>query len=172
MNSSRLLRYIFVLWVIVSILLLASVYSQGGSLPAPTKVHAATLDAIPADPVIPADHLISTQQLNTMLKNKPVLLQVGSRTLYQQAHIPGSQYIGPGSSDQGRTALVAAVKSVPKNKLIVIYCGCCPWGHCPNMHPAYKQLGDLGYTNVKALYIANNFGADWVDKGYPTANGE
>jgi hypothetical protein len=25
----------------------------------------------------------------------------------------------------------------------------------------------MGFTNVKVLYIAQNFGADWVNKGYP-----
>ena len=30
----------------------------------------------------------------------------------------------------------------------------------------------MGFTNVKVLYLANNFGADWVDKGYPVAKGE
>jgi hypothetical protein len=25
---------------------------------------------------------------------------------------------------------------------------------------------------VKFLYIANNFGADWVEKGYPVAKGD
>jgi hypothetical protein len=40
------------------------------------------------------------------------------------------------------------------------------------MHPAYKTLHSLGFTNVKALYVTNNFGADWVDKGYPTAKGD
>ena len=34
-----------------------------------------------------------------------------------------------------------------------------------------KELRNLGYTNVRVLYIANNFGADWVDKGYPTTKG-
>jgi hypothetical protein len=28
----------------------------------------------------------------------------------------------------------------------------------------------MGFTRVKALYIADNFGTDWVDKGYPAAN--
>ena len=59
-----------------------------------------------------------------------------------------------------------------KDQLIVIYCGCCPWNRCPNIGPAYKQLRDLGFTNVKALYLANNFGDDWVAKGYPTERGE
>jgi hypothetical protein len=26
----------------------------------------------------------------------------------------------------------------------------------------------MGFSNVKVLYIANNFGTDWLDKGYPT----
>jgi hypothetical protein len=30
----------------------------------------------------------------------------------------------------------------------------------------------MGFKNVKVLYIAHNFGADWVDKGYPVARGE
>jgi hypothetical protein len=30
----------------------------------------------------------------------------------------------------------------------------------------------MGFTNVKALYIANNFGTDWVDKGYPSLKEE
>jgi hypothetical protein len=29
-----------------------------------------------------------------------------------------------------------------------------------------KLLRDLGFTRVKALYLADNFGADWADKGY------
>jgi len=33
-------------------------------------------------------------------------------------------------------------------------------------------LRALGFTNVKSLYIANNFGADWVEKGYPVAKGD
>jgi hypothetical protein len=30
----------------------------------------------------------------------------------------------------------------------------------------------MGFSNVKVLYVANNFGTDWVDKGYPTVKGE
>jgi thiosulfate/3-mercaptopyruvate sulfurtransferase len=64
------------------------------------------------------------------------------------------------------------VKSLPHDKLIVLYCGCCPWGHCPNVRPAYHQLNAMGFNHVKVLYIANNFGTDWVDKGYPTIKGQ
>ena len=54
----------------------------------------------------------------------------------------------------------------------MIYCGCCPWSHCPNVKPADDALRAMGFTNVKVLYIADNFGADWVNKGYPVAKGE
>jgi hypothetical protein len=30
----------------------------------------------------------------------------------------------------------------------------------------------MGFTNVKVLYIANNFGTDWVSNGYPVAKGD
>jgi len=68
-------------------------------------------------------------------------------------------------------ALLTRVKSEPKDKLIIVYCGCCPWKNCPNVHPAYRELRNLGYTNVRVLYIAHNFGVDWAEKGYPTAKG-
>ena len=92
--------------------------------------------------------------------------------LYTEAHIPGSEYLGPASSDEGRQKLRERVNSLPKNQPIVLYCGCCPWNHCPNVKPAYAELRGLGFTNVKVLYIAHDFGSDWVEKRYPIAKGE
>jgi hypothetical protein len=37
------------------------------------------------------------------------------------------------------------------------------------MAGAFAALRELGFTDVKGLYIEENFGSDWVDKGYPTA---
>jgi rhodanese-related sulfurtransferase len=39
------------------------------------------------------------------------------------------------------------------------------------MGPAFRRLREMGFTNVKALYLANNLGTDWVDKGYPVESG-
>jgi thiosulfate/3-mercaptopyruvate sulfurtransferase len=103
---------------------------------------------------------------------KPLILNVGPSLLYMQAHIPGADYIGAVSTPQGMQALRARVKSLPKSSSIVLYCGCCPWSHCPNVRPAFNELRKLGFSNVKVLYIADNFGADWVDKGYPTIRGQ
>lgn len=122
---------------------------------------------------IPTDRLIQPAELSKMLasgnaKQSPIVLQVGSRVFYTEAHIRGSIYAGAGSQASGLAMLEKTVAKYPKNKFIVIYCGCCPWDRCPNIAPAFNRLRDLGYSNVKALYLANNFGDDWVSKGYPT----
>ncbi len=125
---------------------------------------------------VPQAQLIQPDALNRILQaggsGSPLVLQVGSHVMFSQAHIVGSVYAGPGAESSGLQLLASKVASVPKNKFIVIYCGCCPWSHCPNIGPAYKQLHDMGFTNVKALYLANNFGDDWVSKGYRVAQGQ
>jgi len=129
-----------------------------------------------SDEAMPHAALVTPEELSKSLQSatarKPLLLQVGPRSLYAQAHIPGSEYMGAGSSEAGQQQLRKRVKALPHNTPIVIYCGCCPWDHCPNMRPAFQELKALGFSNVKALYIANNFGTDWVDKGYPVAKGD
>lgn len=119
---------------------------------------------------------ISPEELVKILQSpkaeKPLILNVGPHSLFVQAHIPGAEYIGAGSDPAGIQALRNRVKSLPKKKFIVIYCGCCPWSHCPNVQPAYNELRSLGFTRAKILYIPNNIGADWVYKGYPTTKGE
>lgn len=124
---------------------------------------------------IPAADLLQPAELAQILQSttgvKPLVLQVGSRVLYAQAHIPGSEYVGAGSQPAGLQALRERVSKLDKSTFVVLYCGCCPWERCPNIAAAYDQLRSLGFTNLKALYIADNFGTDWVDKGYPTAKG-
>jgi thiosulfate/3-mercaptopyruvate sulfurtransferase len=103
---------------------------------------------------------------------RPLILQVGFRTLYEQAHIPGSEYLQPASQEEGKRELHKRVQALPRGQFIVLYCGCCPWSHCPNVRPAYQELEAMGFRNVKVLYIENNFGADWVEKGYPVSKGK
>jgi rhodanese-related sulfurtransferase len=124
---------------------------------------------------IPVAQQIEPAELNRLLAakgaNKPLVLQVGSHMLFAEAHIAGSEYVGPGSQAAGLDSLKNRVTPLSHKTFIVLYCGCCPWNRCPNMGPAFKLLHDLGFTNVKALYLANNLGADWVDKGYPIERG-
>lgn len=125
---------------------------------------------------IPSADLIQPQELvailNSSSSSKPLVLQVGFHVLFAQAHIPQSEYAGPTSQPEGIAQLRKRVEGLPHDQFIVLYCGCCPWSHCPNVNPAYAELRKMGFTNVKVLYIADNFGNDWVDKGYPTAKGE
>jgi len=123
---------------------------------------------------IPSTQLIQPDELKTLLNSnravQPLILQVGSRLMFDQAHIPTSEYAGPGSHEDGLYLLRDRVKTVARSRFIVLYCGCCPWNRCPNVGGAYKTLSDLGFTNVKVLYIADNFGSDWVSRGYPVAH--
>jgi thiosulfate/3-mercaptopyruvate sulfurtransferase len=106
--------------------------------------------------------------LPTAKGKKAVIIQVGFYNLYAQAHIPGSEYLGPASRPEGLAKLQERVRSLPHDQFIVLYCGCCPWSHCPNIKPAYEALHAMGFSNVKVMHITDNFGTDWVNKGYPT----
>lgn len=135
-----------------------------------TNVYAQQTDSeIPAAQLLQPAELVKI--LNSSASEKPLILQVGSHVLYAEAHIPGSEYVGAGGQDSGLQALRDRVKSLKRDQLLVLYCGCCPWGKCPNIRPAYHALTSLGFTRVKVLYIADNFGTNWVAKGYPVAKG-
>ena len=102
---------------------------------------------------------------------KPLLLHVGFESLYSQGHIPGSKYCGPARSPDGIARLKTCLQDVAHTRAIVIYCGCCPWQECPNVRPAFQVVKEMGFSNVKVLYIPDNFGRDWAAKGYPVATG-
>jgi hypothetical protein len=124
---------------------------------------------------IPQAQLLQPEELNRLLHSqgahKPLMLQVGSHVLFAQAHIPGSEYIGAGSQPAGLRQLQARVAPLSRKTFIVLYCGCCPWNHCPNVGPAFNLLRSMGFTNAKVLNLPNNLGVDWVNKGYPVASG-
>jgi thiosulfate/3-mercaptopyruvate sulfurtransferase len=124
-------------------------------------------------PTIPQSFLIQPKDLAATLRSgpKPVILQVGFKTMYDEAHIPGAIYAGPAGKEDGIAALKVAAESIGKDSEVVIYCGCCPWEHCPNVAAAWRTLKELGFTQLKVLYIPQNFGADWVEKGYPVVKG-
>jgi hypothetical protein len=125
---------------------------------------------------IPDAQLLQPQGLVRLLKapkdQRPLVLQIGSRVLFDEAHIPGSEYIGPASQEAGLQALRHRAQALPRDKFLVIYCGCCPWSKCPNIRPAYRELISMGFTHLRVLYLRDNFGANWVSQGYPTEKGE
>jgi hypothetical protein len=98
----------------------------------------------------------------------PLIIHVGFPVLYRSTHITGSVYAGPGSKEEGLADLNKLVAGQPRNREIILYCGCCPWDKCPNIRPAFAELRKLGFTHVKAMVVDTNLKTDWTDKGYPT----
>ena len=98
---------------------------------------------------------------------KPPIVYVGFPVLYRSSHIPGAILAGPAGKPEGLEALRQAARKLPHDTEVVIYCGCCPFDHCPNARPAFEELRKLGFTKVSLLNIPTNMTSDWISKGYP-----
>jgi rhodanese-related sulfurtransferase len=115
------------------------------------------------------DSKISSERLAERMKTaKPLVIHIGFNVLYRSAHIANTAYAGPGSKPEGLEDLKKLVAGEPKDREIVIYCGCCPWEKCPNIRPAFAALREMGFTRVSALYVPETLAKDWIDKGFPT----
>jgi hypothetical protein len=165
---------------------LAALFFLGSLLTISIKTR--RISAAPAEPIqgasqgkptapspIPAADLINAPELVKILQSpkgeRPLLIYVGFRLPYTQAHIPSSEYFGPAVKPAVVQQLRQHVEGLARNRFIVIYCGCCPWSHCPNVKPAFEALHSLGFTKLKVLYIPENLGTDWADKGYAVEKG-
>ena len=94
--------------------------------------------------------------------SKPLIISIGPG-----ASIKSSVAIGPGSEAENLAKLEKLLSKEPKNRAIVIYCGCCPFAKCPNVRPAFTKLNEMGFTNHKLLNLTKNLKTDWIDKDYP-----
>ncbi|MEO6838137.1 MAG: rhodanese-like domain-containing protein [Ginsengibacter sp.] len=106
----------------------------------------------------PAD-LAQTLQANKAI---PVIYCVGPGVV-----IPHSIDIGATSEENNLQRFKAALEKIPRATNIVIYCGCCPFEHCPNVRPAISVLKEMNFTNYHLLNLPNNIKKDWIAKGYP-----
>src|SRR5262249_8278621 len=164
LNGRRFLEAILTLVLIP--LMAAMVFS--GSRPV-----VAGLSAIPQEAQKEEIKTIQPEDLAKQLASskKPVVLQTGIVHLYRLSNIRGSKLAGRGNTPEGLEKLKKEVEPISKSSEIVLYCGCCPWEHCPNINPAYAMLRQMGYTNVKALNLPHTFTEDWVSKGLPAEKG-
>ncbi len=125
----------------------------------------------PADPWTSAQTVkaanLAKELADATAADKPTVICVAPHVLYEGGHIPGALFHGPGSSPQGIDDLKKWAQPLPRTANLVIYCGCCPLEHCPNLRPAFVALRDMGFTHVRALLIPTNFYTDWVQPGYP-----
>jgi hypothetical protein len=97
-------------------------------------------------------------------KDLPVIVSVGPG-----ATIPNSIAIGMVNKPVGLEQLKEQLKNIDKDQKVVIYCGCCPYEHCPNVRPAIDALKEMKFTNYFLLDLPHNIKKDWIDKGYPVS---
>jgi len=123
-----------------------------------------------------ANELIKPEELAKRLSAtagaKPLVICVAFPVLYPGGHIAGAKFAGPAAKQEGIEALKRAANGFSKDRQIVLYCGCCPWEKCPNIRAAFRVMRDLGFKEVKALYLPTNFQQDWIAKGFPIEKGE
>jgi hypothetical protein len=93
---------------------------------------------------------------------QPVIFNIGP---VQQ--IKGAIAIGPANAQTNLDKLKQRLTKLPKDKEVIIYCGCCPFSRCPNVRPAFELLKKLKFTNAKLLNLPSNLNDDWISKGYP-----
>ena len=113
------------------------------------------------------DQLMPPADLAAILNNpaamKPLIISIGPDAL-----LKGSIDIGPANDKANLDKLKQFLTKEKKDRSIVIYCGCCPFEHCPNIRPAFILLNEMKFTNHKLLALQHNIKIDWINKGYPT----
>ena len=97
-------------------------------------------------------------------KDIAVIISVGPG-----ATIPNSIDVGMVNTKDGLDKLKTQLNDLSKEKKIIIYCGCCPYEHCPNVRPAIDALKEMKFTNYYLLDLPHNIKKDWIDKGYPVS---
>jgi len=114
------------------------------------------------------DQLMDPATLATQLradKDVPVIICVGPG-----ASIPNSIDVGTAKDETNLEKLKKEVNKLPRDTKLVVYCGCCPFEHCPNVKPAMDALKAMNFTNYYLLNLPVNLKKDWIDKGFPIAN--
>ncbi len=100
--------------------------------------------------------------INDSNAKKPIIYSVGPG-----GDIKGSVEMGDAQEKENLNKLKSAVINLSRDTEIVLFCGCCPFEHCPNIRPSFELLNKLKFTNHKLLNLSHNLKVDWIDKGYP-----
>jgi thiosulfate/3-mercaptopyruvate sulfurtransferase len=113
------------------------------------------------------EQLLEPAQLAQIIqKNEvaPIVYSIGPGAV-----IKNSINIGSVKEPANMQEFKKQLSKLPKDASIVVYCGCCPFEHCPNVRPAVAALNEMKFTNYKLLNLSHNVKTDWLDKGYPAA---
>lgn len=112
------------------------------------------------------DQLMAPADLASIINNpkakQPIIFSIGPSAI-----IKNSIDIGMASKPENLQKFKDELSKLPRNADIVIYCGCCPFVHCPNVRPAFSLLNEMKFTNQKLLNLSKNIKSDWIEKGYP-----
>ena len=102
---------------------------------------------------------ISMKTANRMLEQgeKPIIVHVWDHPL-KLPHIPGAIHIPV-------ERLREKAQELPKDRMIILYCGCCPFEDCPRAIPAGRALLKMGFTKFGVLYLPEGL-RSWSDAGY------
>jgi thiosulfate/3-mercaptopyruvate sulfurtransferase len=103
--------------------------------------------------------------LNDSTATQPLIINVGPVN-----SIKGAIKIGPAKEKENLNELKKLLSKEDKNKLVVIYCGCCPFKDCPNIRPAFLLLTQIKFENAKLLNLPHNLKVDWINHDYPMTN--
>ena len=101
-------------------------------------------------------------KINDKAKDIPLIFNVGP-----MEPIKTAVNVGLGTSITGMEKLKSSLAMESKNRVVVVYCGCCSYANCPNIKPAYDALISAGFKNAKVLDLPEGIKPDWVAKGYP-----
>ena len=151
------------------VLLLSFLIVFGSFLNATAQISQNTSKSLDKQNLWRAKDLLQPADLASTLRNKkskqPVILNIGV-----VENIEGAKNIGAASKKENLEKLKGSLKNLPKNTMVVIYCGCCPFDKCPNIRPAFSMMKNLGFSNGKLLNLPVNLKQDWISKGYPMSS--
>lgn len=100
--------------------------------------------------------------ISDSIASQPMLLSIGPAAV-----IKNSIDIGAVHEQANFEKLAFELDKLSRDSVVVIYCGCCPFNHCPNIRPAFRLMNEMKFTRHKLLNLPRNIKMDWLDKGYP-----
>lgn len=115
------------------------------------------------------DQLMQPEKLAAIMNDsvaaKPLIINMGPVN-----SIKGAIKTGPAKEKENLKDLKKLLSKEDRKRMIVIYCGCCPFKDCPNIRPAFSLLTEMKFTNHKLLNLPRNLKVDWINHGYPMSN--
>jgi rhodanese-related sulfurtransferase len=84
---------------------------------------------------------------------------------YEEGHIQYSFWLASSLFDTDSDRAFAVVDRMPPDATVVIYC---VGGECDASHNTARRLQQIGFTDLRIMGVGYS---DWVDAGFPTAEG-